>query len=127
MASVGGSCKECSIDGRIFPVPGDAEVTVKTGGYANEPLPNGDGTSAIQKNAESGGVEGLQVRLDHDRNDLKFLQDVADGKRFVNFTITFADDSTFGGEIMIADMPGASSKSATAEIKVFSNGKIQRQ
>jgi hypothetical protein len=127
MSYVGGSVKDFSISGRTFPPTADSDVTIKLGGYVNERQSNGNGTGRKIMTAESGGVEGLKVAIDHSRNDPKFLQDIADGKDFVEFTITLADDNTYMGKVTITDMPGFSSKDATAELKLAAEGKITRQ
>jgi hypothetical protein len=127
MAKVGGSAKECSIDGRIFTPDAAAEVTIKLGGVVNEVLPNGDGTSRLKQTVTPGAVEGLVVGIDHDQGDLQHLQKVQKGKKFVPFSITLMDDNTYQGEVQITDMPGVNAMSASAELAIMANGEITKQ
>lgn len=127
MAQVGGSVQECSIAGRIFPAASDADVSIKTGGYSNEVQSNGDGTSRMQKTRETPSVEGLRLAIDNNKNDLKFLQDIADGLEFVPFTITLVDGNTWAGEMQITDAPSGSTQSSTAEISLMGQGKLELQ
>lgn len=127
MPQVGGSAKECSIRGRIFAVTADAEVTIKLGGFVNEVQANGNGTSRLIKTAEPGGIEGLVVGINHDQGDPEFLQEIADSHEFVEVTVTLSDDTTYQGSCQLTDMPGFSSKNATAELTLMADGKITKQ
>lgn len=127
MASIGGSVKECSVKGRIFAPAGDVEVKIELGGYENETPPNGDGSSRQIKTIKAAGVEGLKVSVDHDKDDLSFLQGVADGRDFVPFSITLVDDNTYQGKCQMKDMPSYSTKDGLAELKLGFTGKITKQ
>lgn len=127
MASIGGSVKEWSIAGRNFTAPGDNEVTIELGGYENDTPPNGDGSSREIKTVKAASVDGLKAVIDHDRDDPKFLQDTADTPGFKPFTITLTDGNTYQGKAQIKDMPGFSTKDATADVKLGFSGKITKQ
>jgi hypothetical protein len=127
MSAIAGSVKECSIRGRGFKPASDDDVKITLGGYSNDTSPNGDTTVVMVKTSEAAGVEGLNVMIDHDKGDLEFLQEIADGKDFVDFSITLADDSTFQGKCIPKDLPALSTKAARCELKLGFNGKITRQ
>lgn len=126
MSQVSGSVVECSLNGRIYAPSSDAAVKITLGGYKNEALPNGNGSAGMQKTAIPPGVEGLVIAIDHDKNDAQALQDVADGKDFVAFSITLADGNTYQGKVQIEET-GFDTQKSQAELKLFANGKITKQ
>lgn len=127
MAIVGGSLRECSINNRIFQCPADAAVKIKTGGFSNEIMPTGSGTSIMQKTRVCAGIEGLVVAIDANNDDLKFLQDIADGEVFVPVTVTLADGNTYSGDLQITDAPEHDTQKATCELKLAGENKIEKQ
>lgn len=127
MPQVGGSAKECSIDGNIFAIAADADVKMKMGGTSNERAANGNGTSRLIKNAEAGGFSGLKIAINHDAGDPQTLKEIADKPEWVDITVTFADDSTYQCSGQIEELPEISSKDATAELTIVADGEVTKQ
>ncbi len=127
MATVGGSLQECSIDGRVFAVAADADVTVKLGGSSNDVQANGNGTTRIIKPLEPWSVAGLTVDINNDRGDQDFLQRLADGNVLVTVTLTYADGNTRQGKGTITGGLEGSTQNATASLNLMGEGKLELQ
>lgn len=127
MAIVGGSLRECSINNRVFQCPADAAVKIMLGGFSNEIAPTGSGKSIMQKTRVTSGIEGLVVAIDANNDDLRFLQDIADGAEFVPVTVTLADGNTYSGSQQITEPPAHDTQKATCELKLAGEDTIERQ
>lgn len=127
MSTVGGSIQECSIDGRVFAVAADADVTVKLGGSSNDVQANGNGTVRIIKTTEPWSVAGLNVEIDNNRGDHDFLQERADGNVLVSVTFTHADGNTRQGKGTITGGLEGSTQNATASLNLMGEGKLELQ
>jgi hypothetical protein len=127
MAAVGGSVLECSLRGRLLIPTADCDVKLKLGGSSNDRESNGNSTGRLIKTSEAGSVEGLAIEIDHDRDDLSFLQEVCDGTEFVDFSITLASGHTYQGKVQLQELPPLSTKSTTAELKLVADGKFSLQ
>jgi hypothetical protein len=126
-AAVGGSVEAVDIKGRNFPVAADADANRSLGGFTNEVSANGDGTARILKTRVPWNLDGLALEINNDRQDLEFLQDVANSLDFVPMTITFADGNTYMGPGMITGDVKASSATATAPIGLMGPGELSIQ
>lgn len=126
--SIGGSIKECSIRGRVFPVRGDADAKRVLGGYQNEVRPNGDGRSAVKvMKATSWSISGLTLHVDDIRGDQEFLEEVAASHDYVPITLTLASDVTYQGLGTITDEYSFSTESSSVEVTLAGPGKLTRQ
>lgn len=127
MASQGGSVRECSINGRIYSIAADADVTYDLGGYSNALEPNGNLTARQIKTAKVWKVEGLNVQIDHVIGDLQFLQAIANGSAMVPISVTFVDKTTFQGAGTVVDDLQGSTQSATATLSLNGEGELTQQ
>lgn len=126
-AAVGGSIESISIRNRLFPVAADADASQMLGGFSNEVSPNGNGTARIVKKRVAWKVSGLDVEINHDRADLEFLQEIADGDDFVPITVTMASGVTYQGKGMITGDIEGSTEKATAGITLEGPQKLEQQ
>jgi hypothetical protein len=126
-AAVGGSIESLSIRGRLFPVAADAEANMKLGGFENEVQSNGDGTARIVKTRVPWMLDGVQVEINHSRNDAEFLQEIADSLEFVPCTITYASGVTYQGTGTVASEVQSSSQNTTASITLSGQGTLTQQ
>lgn len=127
MTAVGGSIESVSLDGRIFSVAADAEVTRKIGGWENEVLANGDGTARLIKTRVPLSLEGLTLSIDDTRADAEYLQELQNRKDFFPIAITYASGKTYQGSAQITGETGTSSQSTTAEVNLSGPGMLTRQ
>lgn len=127
MASVGGSIESISIRSRLFPVAADADTNLKLGGFENELKANGDGSARSIKTRMPWSCDGLTIEIDHDRGDLEFLQEVANGFDMVAFTITMASGVTYQARGTIVGEIKSSSQNATADITISGPGEAEQQ
>lgn len=128
MTAVGGSALECSVGGRIFQIAADGEAPRDLGGSTNTVEPNGDGaTGRLLKRRKTAGVT-LKLSIDDSAGDLEYLQDLADGQEFFDFSYTAASGITYGnGQTQIDGDIVRDDGSATAEINFKSIGKLEVQ
>jgi len=127
MASVGGSIKAITIDGRPFSVAADADASVKLGGKKTTPTPNGDGTARYLGEVECWSISGIDVAIDHDKDDAGFLQENADAMTAVPCTIEYIDGTVFQGKGLVADDHDFSTAKATTGLTLMGEGKLTPQ
>jgi len=127
MASVAGSIESISIRGRLFPVAADADSNMKLGGFEAELEANGDGTVRKVQTRVPWMLDGLTISVDHDREDLQFLQARSDEPGFEAITITFADGSTYQGDGTVSGEFQFSSQASTAAVTLSGPGVLTLQ
>ena len=127
MPAVGGSIQEISIRGRIFPVAADADNNRKIGGFENENSSNGDGSARLIKTRVPWILGVLTVEVNDDRDDHKFLQDIADANTYEVITITYVSGATWQGDGTITDSLEFSSQNSTAELTLGGPDKLTKQ
>lgn len=114
--AVGGSIEVCTVDGRPFAVAADADANRDLGGFTNEVQPNGNATARLIKTRKPWNIDGLSLEISDGRGDLEFLQNIANGKKFVPITVTEASGLTYSGSGQIVGEVKRSSQNATAPI-----------
>lgn len=124
---VGGSIISVSIRGRLFPVAADADVNVDLGGFTTEVQANGDGSARLLMTRKPWMLENIPISMDHDRNDLKFLQDTADSKTFHPITIELASGHVFQGKGTVSGDLKGSTQNATVPVTLSGKEKLTRQ
>jgi hypothetical protein len=112
----GGSVQGVTIKGRYFPVDAEADVNKTLSGFTNEIKPNGDGSQRMIKSVKTGKLESIKVQIDNARQDLEFLQEVADSLDFVDVDLTEIDGTIYSGSMQLTGDIKASTKESTAEI-----------
>jgi hypothetical protein len=127
MASVGGSIKEITIDGRPFPVAADADVALKIGGKKITVASNGDGSARYLGEVGPWSLSGIDISIDHDKADIQFLQDNADAMTAVSITIELIDGTVFQGKGIVADDHDFSTAKATTGLSLMGEGKLSAQ
>ena len=127
MSAIGGSIESASIRGRLFPVAGDADVGIKLGGFENEVQPNGDGSARQVKTRAAWSLDGVAFAVDHDKDDLAFLQEIADDPEYVPIAITLASGDVFHGKGTITGEVKLQTQNATAPLSLMGPGKLTKQ
>ncbi len=127
MTAVGGPIESLSLDGRLFPVDGEAEVQRKLGGFENEVMSNGDQTARLIKTSIPLSLDGVPVEIDDSRGDQEFIQALQDRFDFFPIAITYASGITYQGAAQIVGEVPASSKNATAPISLKGPGLLTKQ
>jgi hypothetical protein len=132
MGAIGGSIKNFSIKGRSFTVAADADANRDSGGYSTEVQPNGDGTARKVMTAKPWSIDGLTASIDDNRDDMKFLQDVADGKDagddgFYDCTVTEVNGATHQGRGTVTGDLKKSTKNSTCPVTLMGPDKLSKQ
>lgn len=127
MSTPGGSIQEISFDDRLFPVAGDAEATIFLGGMSNDPQANGNGTARAVLERMLPYVEGLQLAVDLDNDDMAFIQSRANNGRLYPFSITMVSGHVYGGSMMITGTPEFNTKNSTAAVNFKGEGELELQ
>ena len=127
MAATSGSIESVTINGRGFPATADSDVSRILGGFNNELLPNGDGTSRRIKTRVLPAFKGVVVECDDARADQEFLQDISDSEALVPIAVTYASGIVYQGKGTIVGDLSASNQSATASFDIMGEGKFTQQ
>ena len=116
----GGDIRQCTINGREFDVKGaDANVNIDLGGFANEASLNGNGSLSVLQRRKMAGFSDLPLMIDDEREDLEFLQDIANAGLTVPVNLTLASGVTYSGALMVIGdiMKATGDGSATLEMR----------
>jgi len=127
MASVGGSVKAFTVDSRPFSVAADADVELKIGGNKVTVEMNGDGTPRYLGAVEGWSLSNIDAAIDNDRDDLGFLQGIANAMKEVPCTIELIDGTVFQGKGIVADDHNYHTGKATAGIMLAGGGTLTPQ
>lgn len=124
---IGGSVLKMDIGGRNFSVAADGDVGVKLGGFENEVQSNGDGSVRVVKTRVPWSLDGVPLSINHDVNDLQYLQDIADGKKMVPISITMASGDVYNKEGTITGEVKMQTQNATAPLSFAGPGRLGKQ
>jgi len=114
-----GDIRQCTIKGREFDVKGeDANVNIRLGGYQNEVGINGNGTTHVTQRRMTAGLSDLTVSLDDDREDLEFLQSIADDADAVPVNLTLASGIVYSGSLVLVGEVGKATGDGTATLEM---------
>lgn len=128
MSAIGGSIVSVSIRGRTFPVAADADAGIKLGGKEVERQANGDGKTGRKVMTQvSWSISDVALSIDEDRDDLQFLQEVADDTDDVPITIELADGAVYQGKGSIEGEIKKQTQNATAPLGFSGNGQLTKQ
>ena len=127
MTAIGGSVESVTLNGREFPVTADADINRKMGGYENEVVPNGDGSSRLIKARALPSLSGVVVECDDARGDHEFLQALADGSGFFAMAVTYADGSVYQGDMQVSGELQHANQAATVSFDLMGRGSLTRQ
>ena len=98
----GGDIRQLTIKGREFDVAGgDANVNVDLGGFSNEGSLNGNGTLSIIQRRKLAGFSDCPVKIDDSRQDMEFLQEIADAGEAVPVNMTLVSNKTYSGSLAV--------------------------
>ncbi len=99
----GGDIRQLMVKGREFDVKGeDANVNIDLGGYSDEAGISGNGTMHLTQRRKVAGFSDCPVSIDDSRQDLEYLQDLADAGELAPTTITLASGITYSGALIPA-------------------------
>ncbi|HEY8946457.1 MAG TPA: hypothetical protein VIM73_19535 [Polyangiaceae bacterium] len=117
-----------SIAGRQFPGAGDAAPTLDLGGFSKELEPNGDAQSGRWiKTPKPWKAESVVIAIDHERNDLQFLQEQSNSHTNEPCKIELCTGEVYQGSgSVMGDVKVALDK-ATAEIMLGGPGELTLQ
>ena len=125
--AIGGSIESISVNNRLFPVAADADVNMSLGGFTNEVLANGDGSSRQVKTRVPWMIDGVQLELDSIRADLEYLQEVSDNQEDIPIVITLVDGTAYQGRGTVEGDVQRASQSATGTMSFKGPGKLEQQ
>lgn len=94
-----GDIRQFTISGREFDPAPEANVTVMLSGFNNENAPTGNAEMHTTQRRKLGGIDGMSISLDNTRQDLEFIQAIADAGTPVAVTLTLADGVTYSGQL----------------------------
>lgn len=127
MAAVGGSIESLTLDGRNFAVAADADTGRQMGGFTNEHMANGDGSTRLIKTRTPWKISGLAVEIDDSIDDDTFIQDLMDRTDNFPVSVTMASGETYQGTGQITGDGETSSQNQTKAIELSGPGRLTRQ
>lgn len=127
MSATSGSIESITLDGREFAVTFDAEVNRKLGGFENEILSNGNGTTRTIKTRVPWSLDGVVVEVDDSRSDQEFIQQLINGLNEFPITITYASGVIYQGVGQVVGENPSSNQTASATISMMGSGQLVQQ
>lgn len=127
MASVVGSLRWISLNGIKFPVAGDSDPSRDLGGYKNELMMNGDGTSRTKQEVKPWSYESLTVELDDDEGSQEYIQNLINNGTDVQVTVCHVDNTIYSGTGKVTGDLKRSTQSGTADITLSGGGELSKQ
>jgi hypothetical protein len=118
MPALGGSCGKLTLLGRPFSIVGDADIGQKLVRTENESQPNGDGTSRLIKKAVTQRLEGVNVTIDDTLLDFEALQDFAELKDYISFTVELPSGAIYSGKCQLSGEIKRQTMNATCELSL---------
>ena len=113
-----GPAESIVIAGRRFPCNSEDDVTVRLPGFTNEVKMHGDGSSHNVKSRKSGKLSGINVYINHEEDDLEFLQEQMDKHENIDIVLTMCDGTVYNGNMQIVgESTEESSKEGWAPIE----------
>ncbi len=125
--ATGGSIESIAVRGRLFPVAADADAGIKLGGFENEVQANGDGSARQVKTRIPWSLDGVSLAVDHTKDDLAFLQEVANDQDNVTIAVTLASGDVFHGRGTITGEVKLQTQNTTAALGFMGPGKLTKQ
>ena len=119
-----GCIESIVINGRRFTTDADDSCEITYDGFENEVKPNGDGTMRIVKSRHPGSIEGLNILIDRENDDMEFLKECQDSMDFFDVSATLVDGTVIGGSMQLTDAVKADMKEGTAGITL--NGSCEK-
>jgi hypothetical protein len=115
-----GDIRQLTINGREFDAAPESSCNVRPGGFANEVARNGNGTIHVTQRRTNAGITELSVSVDDTRQDLEFLQEIADEGKPVPTTMTLASGIAYTGSlVLVAEDLGKATGEGTASISLL--------
>ena len=96
-----GPAESITIAGRRFACNADDDVTIQLPGFTNETKMHGDGGAHLSKSRKPGSISSLNVYIETERDDLEYLQDIADRLDFVDISLTLCDGTVYSGSMQL--------------------------
>ena len=124
---VGGSIESISLGDRLFGVAEDADANRKLGGFENEILANGNGTTRTSKKRVPWMLDGVVLSIDDSLGDAEFIQDLADTKVDFAVVIKYVSGVIYQGEGQFSGELPTSSQATTMPIALGGPGKLTPQ
>ena len=124
---VGGSIENISIANRPFSVAADADSNRKLGGFENEIVSNGDGTTRTKKTRVPWMLDGVVVNIDDENGDAEYLQNLADTKKDFDIVITYVSGIIYQGSGQFSGELPVASQATTMPVAFGGPGRLRKQ
>lgn len=126
MAAIGGTPESISIAGREFACTADNDITRKLGGFENEKMSNGDGTTRTIKTRVPWSLAGCAVEIDNTNGDQEFLSEVQRSSADVDVTVSYTDGTTYAGAGTIVGELAYTNQSASSSFDLGGPGELKQ-
>ena len=96
-----GPAESITLAGRRFVCNNEDDVSIQLPGFNNEIRMHGDGGSHIAKLRKPGSIDSINVYIDSERNDLEYLQRLADSLENHDVSLTLCDGTVYSGSMQL--------------------------
>ena len=127
MSAVGCFIESLSLNGRLFAVTADADVTRELGGLISDVEVNGDGSSRLILKRMPPSLKGIMISIDDSKGDQEFINDLVESKDFFPVAITYSSGISYQGSMQIASEMPLSVSTQTMPIDLIGTGKLTQQ
>jgi hypothetical protein len=121
--AIHGAIRDMSVNGRNYKVAHDGSGNKNLGGKTNEIQMNGDGTYRTIQTLMPGSFTDVQVEIDDGRGDHEFLKTIADAGAAVPVVITYADNTSYSGDVVLVAEINPDQNTGLASLS-FSGGNL---
>jgi len=96
-----GPAESISLAGRRFVCNNEDDVSIQLHGFTNETQMHGDGSSHVAKSRKPGVIDSINVYIDPQRDDLEYLQGLANRMETFDVSITLVDGIVYSGSMQL--------------------------
>lgn len=96
-----GDIRQITINGREFDAAPESSCNLRLGGFSNEVALNGNGSMHSTQKRMTAGISDLALSIDDTRQDLEFLQEIADEGEPVPVSMTVASGIAYSGSLIL--------------------------
>jgi len=96
-----GPAESITLAGRRFVCNNEDDVSVRLPGFTNETQMHGDGSSHVAKSRKPGRIDNINVYIDTEREDLEYLQSLADRMDTFDVSLTLVDGIVYSGSMQL--------------------------
>lgn len=113
-----GDIRQLTVGGRELDPGAEGDVNIDLGGLTNETSQTGNGQTHRKQTRKNAGFSDCPVSIDGPRQDLEYLQAIANAGADVPTTMTMAGGEVYSGALCVEGDFGKSTANGTATLEM---------